>query len=98
MFQGNIIDSEKMRVFLPKERQETIKRECQNLFDKNTASIRQVARVIGLIVSSFSAVDYGKLFYRELEKEKIQALKRSKGNFDSYMRVTQGMKQDDLVD
>lgn len=93
-FLGNIIDSEKMMVFLPKEKQETIKRECQSLCSRQNSSIREVARVIGLIVSSFSAVDYGKLFYRSLEKEKIKALKISRGNFDASMAVTAEMKQD----
>lgn len=61
---GNIIDSEKMMMTLPKERQDKIIHECQDLYGKSEALIRQVAKVIGLIVASFSAVDYGKLHYR----------------------------------
>jgi hypothetical protein len=45
---------------------------------KDQDKIRNVAKVIGLIVSSFSAIEIGKLFYRNLEKEKIEALKKSK--------------------
>lgn len=33
-----------------------------------------LARLIGLFVSSFSAVKYGPLFYRSLEIDKIKAL------------------------
>ena len=35
-----------------------------------------------MIVSSFSAVPYGQMYYRELEKCKVQSLARSSGNFD----------------
>lgn len=58
------------------------------------ANIIEIARVLGLIVSSFSAVEYGKLYYREIEKEKISALKDSHGNFESLMRITSEMKED----
>jgi hypothetical protein len=53
---------------------------------KTRTSIREVARVIGLLVSRFSAVDYGKLFYRNLERAKVEALKNVKGNFDDFMQ------------
>ena len=59
---------------------------------KQMATIRAVAQVIGLLVSSFSAVELGKLHYREIEKEKIVALKDQKGNFDAVMHITDTMK------
>ena len=63
-----------------------------SLQNQNEASIRVVARVVGLLVSTFSAVEFGPLHYRELEKEKILALKISKGNFDASMLITNGRK------
>ena len=33
-------------------------------------------------MSSFRAVPYGQMYYRELEKCKVQSLTRSGGNFD----------------
>ena len=44
--------------------------------------------------SSFSAVDFGPLYYRNLEKEKIKALKRARGNFDETMNISESMKSD----
>lgn len=38
---------------------------------KEFVSVRALASLIGLLVSSFSAVDFGPLHYRMLEKEKI---------------------------
>ncbi|CAG2205296.1 unnamed protein product [Mytilus edulis] len=70
---------------------ETIE-ECNK--NRNLAKIRDVAKVIGLIVSSFSAVEFGKLFYRNLEKEKIIALKNSKGDFEQSMLISNQMKGD----
>ena len=61
---------------------------------KTRTSIREVARVIGLLVSSFSAVDYGKLFYRNLERAKIEALNNFRGNVDAFMHITSEMKLD----
>jgi hypothetical protein len=58
-----------------------------NVFDPPT--IREVARVLGLIFSSFSGVDYGQLFYREIEVEKIQALKLARGNCDLKTQISE---------
>ena len=91
---GNIIDSNKMMVFLPQDKKDKIKSECQKLYVKDYAQIRAVARVIGLLVSSFSAVEVGKLHYRELEKSKTVALRCNKGNFDATMKITLKMKSD----
>ena len=46
------------------------------------------------MVSSFSAVDFAPLHYRNIEKEKILALQKSKGNFESTMIITDRMKSD----
>lgn len=67
-----------MIVTLPIDKKERIAEECKKLYLKDQDKIRNVAKVIGLIVSSFSAIEIGKLFYRNLEKEKIEALKKSK--------------------
>ena len=93
-FLGNIIDSDQMIVILPTEKQEIIVNECKKLFKRDKDTIRNVAKVIGLIVSTFSAVQYGKLHYRQLEQGKILALKRFKGNYDTYMTITLEMKEE----
>lgn len=94
VFLGNIIHSKDMTVTLPHEKVLLIVQECLSLSKRIYETIRKVARVLGLLVSTFSAVEYGRLHYREIEKEKIQALKTSKGDFDSEMIVTENMKID----
>ena len=91
---GNIIDSEKMIVYLPVEKKEKIKKECLLLINSKEATIKQVAKVIGLLVSAFSAVEYGRLFYMELEMGKIFGLKKSCGNFDAIMEILPSMKSE----
>ena len=70
VFFGNIIDSEQMKVFLPEDKKEKIKLECKSLHAKYYATIRRVAEVIGLLVAAYSAVQFGQLYYRNLEKSK----------------------------
>ena len=93
-FLGNVIDSVSMTVTLPKEKVDRIKDECLRLQKKNKTSIREVSRVMGILVSSFSAVDYGTLHNRILEKENNYALKKSFGNYDVYLNVTNNMKSE----
>lgn len=83
-----------MIVTLPVEKQDTIAKECKQLQSKNKCKIRKVARVLGILISSLPAVEFGKLYYRKIEREKIKALKLAMGDFDSEMFVTSEMKQD----
>ena len=70
-FLGNNIDSDKMIVTLPSEKMSVIVQECEVLYRKRVAAkIRDVARVLGLMVSTFFAVEYGPLFYRQLDCHK----------------------------
>jgi hypothetical protein len=50
--------------------------------------------VIGFIVSSFSAIEFGFFFYRNLEKNPILALEHSKGNLDRDMFISNKRKND----
>lgn len=68
--------------------------ECFSLMNRNHVKIRIVARVIGLIISSFSATELGKLHYRLLESEKIKYLKEAKGNFEATMPINNEMKKE----
>ena len=94
VFLGNVIHSSDMTVTLPSEKVSLIVQECLRLSRKLQESIRKVASVLGLLVSTFSAVEFGPLHYREVEKEKIEALKVSKGDFDCKMMISDSMKMD----
>ena len=50
--------------------------------------ISDVSEVIGLLVSNFPGVDYGPLYYRALDRDKITALKAHRGNYSSPMQLS----------
>lgn len=93
-FLGNVIDSGKMIVTLTQSRADTILEESSKVWKKGKCTIRMLARVIGLIVASFSAVEYGPLFYRSLEMDKIKALKENNGNFDAMLSISEKSKSE----
>ncbi|CAG2236570.1 unnamed protein product [Mytilus edulis] len=95
-FLGFLIDSEKMIVTLTQDKKELIHKESHTLLSRQNSKIGEVASYIGLIISSFSAVDYGQLYYRDIETEKIHALKMAKGNFYVNMEITDKMKKEIL--
>jgi hypothetical protein len=86
---GFVIDSTTMNLEVPREKEERIRLAVKNLIrdilQRKKLSVRRIARVIGLLVSIFPAVRYGKLHYRILEREKIRAL-RGPRDFDRKCR------------
>ena len=50
--------------------------------------VLNLENVIGYFISSLPAVRYGALYYRVLEKDKVEALKISKGNFEAKMQIS----------
>ncbi|WAR20627.1 YI31B-like protein [Mya arenaria] len=88
-FLGNDIDSEKMV-----KKWKKIVQSCTDLQKQDRAKIRDVARILGLLVSSFSAVEFGPLFYRTIECAKIQALQHHAGDYESMMSITESIKNE----
>ena len=87
-FLGFILDSVNMKVFLTADKREKIILACQQLLKKSVTSIREVAHVIGLLVSSLPAVQYGPLYYRSLEIDKNTALQQNNGNYEATMTLS----------
>ena len=87
-FLGFVLNSTLMKVTLTPERALKLKNACQNLLDAASACIRDVAQVLGLMVSSFPGVMYGPLHHKFLELDKTHALKINKGSFDKNMSLS----------
>ena len=77
---GFILNSCKMEVSLSDKKREKIVELCKQMLQKKSITIREAAKLIGTLVAVFPAVEYGPLYYREMEKTKIIALKQ----FHSY--------------
>ena len=82
----------KITVKLPPSKAAKVKSACQNLVLNCNPIIREVAQVIGLIVSNLPAVQYAQLHYRTLESEKIHALKVNAENYEFTMTLSQMAK------
>ncbi|XP_045139142.1 uncharacterized protein LOC123520690 [Portunus trituberculatus] len=91
---GNVINIKFVTASLPERRLIKIRQGCASLLCQDVTSIREVARVIGLLVAAMPAVELGKLHYRKLEVGKIAALKQEHGNFDRKLNIIADMKPD----
>ena len=85
---GFRINSVLMRVFPTEEKIIKIKTSCQELLDLKSPSIRNVASVLGLLISNFPAAKFGPLHFRDLDMDKTEALKQNQGNFDKTMKLS----------
>lgn len=83
-----------MTLQLNREKATGLQWVCTELLTCPSLSIREVATVIGKIVPSFSGVTLGALYYRHLEKDKPQALQKTKGNFDASMSLLSPAKSE----
>ena len=91
---GFVLNSITMTIKLTTEKASTIKIECESALQVRKITIRQVARILGLLVSCFPGVMWGPLHYRQLESDKTEALKNSKGNFNEIMQISEAAKKD----
>ena len=91
---GFIINTIRMAVTLTDEKKTDLKEKLENLLERETLAIREVASVVGHMVASFPASAFGPLYYRNIERDKINALKISNGDFDKHMRLSKQAKSD----
>ena len=71
-----------MTISLSDAKKENIKLLFSDVLKAASSKIRTIAKLLGKFTSSFPAVRFSKRHYRSLEREKVQALKPSKDNFD----------------
>ena len=84
-----ITDSLHMTVTLTNEKKQKILKLRTAARLAHTLTIRELAKLIGNLAASMEAVPYGKLFYRQLEREKI-----NKGNFEAKTALSDLSKKE----
>ena len=78
-----------MTIKLTAKKTQTLLELIQKALQSQTKiKIRDIAQIIGHMVSAFPAIQYGPLYYRNLEHDKTAALKLSKGNYDAFMSIS----------
>ena len=92
VFPGFILNSITITVSLMPEKADKLKLAVTRLLSSGMPLIREVARVIDLILSTFPGVMYGPLYFRIAEGEKAQALKQTKENYDTHMQLSSSAK------
>jgi len=90
---GFVLDSVTMTVKLTPARVEKVMQACKQLIFKSQLTIQKLAEVIGLMVSSFPGVEYGQLYYRNLDCDKTEALRSNKENFSAVISLSETSKQ-----
>ena len=78
-----------MTVSRPEEKLTKFKEQTLSLWEKPQFSIREVAHVIGLIVSSFPAFKPARLYYHDLQVCKFEDLSSSDGDYNSIVYLSQ---------
>ena len=87
-FLGFVLDSIAMTVTPTGEKVQRILSVCTTLLQTQMPTIRQVAEVIGTLVSNFPGAQYGPLHYRHLERDKYLALLANKGDYGGIMQLS----------
>ena len=77
-FLGFVINSVTMTITLTPEKAPKVYMACKKKLAKSGRSILELSQVIGLLVASVPAVQYGQLHLRHLEVDKNMALKLAK--------------------
>ena len=86
-FFGFIINSVAFMIYLPEDKVVKIDAKAEALRRAGRVVIRDLASFIGLIVSSFYAILEAQLYYRALERNKIQGLS-PECNFDNKVPLS----------
>ena len=89
---GFIQNSKTMTVKPFQQKIESVMAVCLKLLSQKKPTIRSCAKAFGTMIYSFSGILYGPLYYHQLEKEKTEALKMNKGDFESFMSPSPSAK------
>ena len=85
---GFVLNSLDMTVSISVDEHQKLKCAAQRIRDSVSTTIREVAQLIGMMVSCFPGLEYRELFYCQLEIEKAAALKTTYGDFDQTMPLS----------
>ena len=84
---GTVVDSVSMTVYLPKDKEEGILQLIEDCLQTHHMTIRELAKLIGKLVSCTVVCPLGKLYYRDLERLKTRSLCLNGNRWDSSCRL-----------
>ncbi|KAK2709233.1 hypothetical protein QYM36_013035 [Artemia franciscana] len=77
-----------MRIFLPERKIKKVLDLVSKILRQESTTIQNLAETLGVLVSTFPAVELGLLYYRKAESLKSQALRHTKGDFAARLTLT----------
>ena len=93
-FLGFCINSNEMIVTLPLEKKASIKKFCEEVLALSSLSIRKAACLLGKFNAACLAVSFGKLHFRDLDRDKTSALFENSWNFNKVFSLSDCAKND----
>lgn len=81
-------------MFLPEDKIQKILEFAIKIENSKKIRIRELAKFIGLVIHAFFAVTAAPLHYRNLERDKTSNLKMNNGNYDKFMTLSNGSKEE----
>lgn len=91
---GFELNSKTMCLCLPQTKRQKIKDYVSKVRQKTSLSIRDFAKLIGILCSACPAIAYGWVYTKPFEREKFLALQKSKENYDSHMQLSPHLQPD----
>ena len=88
VFLGFKLNSINMTIGVTEEKIKKFNKLFKQFSMEKTYTIRQVAELVGVLVSLSIAIPLGTLYTKVLERDKADALKLNKGNFDAKMKLS----------
>ena len=85
---GFVLNSIDMNVSITSRKLTKLQDLATTVMNNKHPTIREVACLIGFMVSCIPGVEFAELFYRQLEIEKSEALKYAIGNFEAIMELS----------
>ena len=85
---GFVINSTDMTVRFTVEKKRNIRDFCLKVVSAQYPTIREVAQLLGNLVQTLQELKWAFLHYRSLERDKINYLKESRGNFEKRMSLS----------
>ena len=93
-FLGFVLDSNTITVSMKSDKAVKVKTAIGQLLRKERLQIREVASVVGLMVSCFPGVKHAPLFYQALENDKRDVLKQTGWSHDEHIQISDLAKRD----
>lgn len=93
-FLGFLINAYRGTLSLPEEKKKKLIELLNKFIECNSCKIVDFARILGKLVATCPAIQYGWLYTKAMETEKLKALEKVNGDYNSTMNISDAIKAD----